>query len=74
MFRRSMPSYHFHNYFQLLEKALEESGNDLDLTIKSLNEICLQYSKGNSGAAAEENAIMEKGIPLIAVTKNRHVA
>ncbi|KAL8457050.1 hypothetical protein ACS0TY_035039 [Phlomoides rotata] len=45
---------------QLLEKALEKSGNDLDLAIRSLNEICLQYSKGNSGTAAEENAIMEK--------------
>ncbi|KAM0000478.1 putative ubiquitin system component CUE, UBA-like superfamily [Helianthus debilis subsp. tardiflorus] len=33
---------------QLLEKALEESGNDLDSAIKSLNEFCLGYVDGNS--------------------------
>lgn len=42
---------------QLLEKALQESGNDLELAIKSLNEICLQYSNGNSGTGAEETAV-----------------
>ncbi|KAI3727176.1 hypothetical protein L1987_66987 [Smallanthus sonchifolius] len=33
---------------QLLEEALEESGNDLDSAIKSLNELCLGYGDGNS--------------------------
>ncbi|KAK6124885.1 hypothetical protein DH2020_041371 [Rehmannia glutinosa] len=33
---------------QLLEKALEEAGNDLDLAVKSLYKLCLGYSKGNS--------------------------
>ncbi|KAK6148987.1 hypothetical protein DH2020_016512 [Rehmannia glutinosa] len=45
--------------FQLLEKALEEAGNDLDLAVKSLYKLCLGYSKGNSGSTIEENAIME---------------
>ncbi|KAI3761508.1 hypothetical protein L1987_51926 [Smallanthus sonchifolius] len=39
---------------QLLEKALEESGNDLDLAIKSLNELCLGYVDGNSGLSETE--------------------
>ncbi|KAI3455301.1 hypothetical protein Pfo_011964 [Paulownia fortunei] len=46
---------------QLLEKALEESGNDLDLAIKSLHKLCVGHSKGNSCSTAEENTIMEKG-------------
>ncbi|KAL3322278.1 hypothetical protein AABB24_039753 [Solanum stoloniferum] len=33
---------------QLLEKALEESGNDLDAAIRSLHELCLGYSDGKS--------------------------
>ncbi|PWA57504.1 UBA-like protein [Artemisia annua] len=41
---------------QLLEKALEENGNDLDSAIKSLNEVCLAYVNGNSGSAAMSNA------------------
>ncbi|XP_076888787.1 uncharacterized protein LOC143539335 [Bidens hawaiensis] len=36
---------------QLLEKALEESGNDLDSAIKSLNELCFGYVDGNSGTS-----------------------
>ncbi|KAL0441645.1 UNVERIFIED_CONTAM: Adenine phosphoribosyltransferase 5 [Sesamum radiatum] len=46
---------------QLLEKALEESGNDLDLAIKSLHELCLRYSEGNSDSTPEENEIMGRG-------------
>ncbi|KAI3777764.1 hypothetical protein L1987_47566 [Smallanthus sonchifolius] len=41
---------------QLLAKALEESGNDLDLAIKSLNELCLGYVDGNSGSVSLSNA------------------
>ncbi|KAI3463422.1 hypothetical protein Pfo_020085 [Paulownia fortunei] len=49
---------------QLLEKALEESGNDLNSAINSLNEFRLGYAKCNSGLAAEENPNMEKGTTL----------
>ncbi|KAL0354816.1 UNVERIFIED_CONTAM: hypothetical protein Sradi_3928500 [Sesamum radiatum] len=45
---------------QLLEKALEESGNDLDLAIRGLHELCLRYSEGNSDSTAEENEITGK--------------
>ncbi|EYU24631.1 hypothetical protein MIMGU_mgv1a009334mg [Erythranthe guttata] len=45
---------------QLLEKALEDSGNDLNSAINSLNELQLGYLKSNSGLAAEENPDMEK--------------
>ncbi|KVI06047.1 UBA-like protein [Cynara cardunculus var. scolymus] len=41
---------------QLLEKALEESGNDLDSAIKSLNELYFGYMDGNSGHMALSNA------------------
>ncbi|KAL7139930.1 hypothetical protein ABFS83_09G086300 [Erythranthe nasuta] len=46
---------------QFLEKALEDSGNDLDLAIKSIHELYDGYSKGNSGSASEENNIIEQG-------------
>ncbi|KAL2458775.1 Ubiquitin system component Cue protein [Forsythia ovata] len=45
---------------QLLEKALENCGNDLDSAIKCLHELCLGYEKGNS-STAETNVDMEKG-------------
>ncbi|CAI9280775.1 unnamed protein product [Lactuca saligna] len=37
---------------QLLEKALEDSGNDLDSAIKSLNELYLGYVDANSSSVA----------------------
>ncbi|KAL2463032.1 Ubiquitin system component Cue protein [Forsythia ovata] len=46
---------------QLLEKALVESGNNLDAAIKSLQVLHLGYADGNSSFAAEVNAGMEKG-------------
>uniref|UniRef100_A0A5B7AIT8 CUE domain-containing protein n=2 Tax=Davidia involucrata TaxID=16924 RepID=A0A5B7AIT8_DAVIN len=46
---------------QLLEKALEECGNDLDSAIKSLHELCLGYAEQKLGSAEESNANMEKG-------------
>ncbi|KAL2500359.1 Ubiquitin system component Cue protein [Forsythia ovata] len=45
---------------QLLEKALENCGNDLESAIKCLHELCLGYEKGNS-STAETNVDMEKG-------------
>jgi hypothetical protein len=46
---------------QLLEKALQECGNDLDASIKSLHELCLGYVKGNTNSAADSGANLQKG-------------
>ncbi|XP_076944859.1 uncharacterized protein LOC143615674 [Bidens hawaiensis] len=52
---------------QLLEKALEESGNDLDSAIKSLNELCLGYVDRNSGSSdnnvSTENSSVQANPP-----------
>nr|GEU59929.1 hypothetical protein [Tanacetum cinerariifolium] len=45
---------------QLLEKALDENGNDLDSTINSLNESYRGYVEGNSGSAEMSNAATTK--------------
>ncbi|XP_042051884.1 uncharacterized protein LOC121797204 [Salvia splendens] len=46
---------------QLLEKAMEESVEDLDLAIKKLNEFCRGHVNDKIGTrSAEENATMEK--------------
>ncbi|KAL3352016.1 hypothetical protein AABB24_020217 [Solanum stoloniferum] len=42
---------------QLLEKALEESGNDLDAAIRSLHELCLRYSDGKSNTKEIRNGM-----------------
>ncbi|KAH6782037.1 Ubiquitin system component Cue protein [Perilla frutescens var. hirtella] len=42
---------------QILEKALEESLNDLDLAKKNLHEFCLGHANGMTGTSAEENAL-----------------
>ncbi|XP_071711680.1 uncharacterized protein [Rutidosis leptorrhynchoides] len=41
---------------QLLEKALEVSGDDVDSAVKNLNEMCLGNVDGNSGSVAWSNA------------------
>ncbi|KAK4267571.1 hypothetical protein QN277_024333 [Acacia crassicarpa] len=46
---------------QLLEIALQECGNDLDVAIKSLHERCLGSADGNSGAAEQSNATVVTG-------------
>jgi len=46
---------------KLLEKALEECGNDPDASIKSLHELCLGYAKGNSDSASDLDANLQKG-------------
>ncbi|PWA37868.1 UBA-like protein [Artemisia annua] len=46
---------------KLLENVLENSGNDLDSAIKSLNELCLGYADGASGSAAQSNTVIDKG-------------
>ncbi|KAF2301364.1 hypothetical protein GH714_023326 [Hevea brasiliensis] len=45
----------------LLEGALEESCNDLDSAIKSLNEHCLESAEHNSGSAEEASINVEQG-------------
>lgn len=50
--------------FQLLERALEECGNDIDAAIKSLRELCLS-AEGNSGPTKNPDATEEKGICLL---------
>lgn len=42
---------------QLLEKALEESGNDLDAAIRSLHELRIGYSDGKSDTEEIENGM-----------------
>ncbi|KAJ8539227.1 hypothetical protein K7X08_013479 [Anisodus acutangulus] len=48
---------------QLLEKALEESGDDLDAAIRSLHELCLGNAGGNSDTKADGE--MENGMKLM---------
>lgn len=45
---------------ELLEKALEESGDDLDSAIKSLNELCLGYVDGNSSSVTLPNSTINE--------------
>lgn len=63
--------------FQLLERALQECGNDLDAAIKSLRELCLGSDNGVSGTAEELDANVETGINVVSASnvfriKNRH--
>lgn len=51
---------------QLLERALEECGNDIDAAIKSLRQLCLGSAEKNSDTttnpdAPEENSVNEGG-------------
>lgn len=48
--------------FQILERALEECGNDLDAAIKRLNELHLGYGEENAVSAEQPNDIVEKGM------------
>ncbi|KAF7814384.1 ubiquitin system component CUE protein [Senna tora] len=43
----------------LLERALQECGNDLDAAIKSLNELCLRSADGIPGSAEGSDANVE---------------
>ncbi|KAL6954959.1 hypothetical protein U1Q18_043914 [Sarracenia purpurea var. burkii] len=47
---------------QLLERALDECGNDLNAAIKSLHDLSLGYAVGNSDSAKESNANMGEGL------------
>ncbi|KAL5575566.1 hypothetical protein UlMin_017420 [Ulmus minor] len=46
---------------QLLERALEECGNDMDAAIKSLRELCLGSAEKNLDPARNADEIVEKG-------------
>lgn len=51
--------------FQLLERALDECGNNLDAAIKGLHELSLKYAEGNSETAEESNSNMGKGMRFL---------
>ncbi|XP_054785216.1 uncharacterized protein LOC129291734 [Prosopis cineraria] len=46
---------------QLLERALQECGNDLDVAVKSLHDRCLGSADENSGAAEQSDANVVAG-------------
>lgn len=46
---------------QLLERALEASGDDIDSAIKSLNELCLE-----SAAVGDSNSVLPAALKLSA--------
>lgn len=50
-------------FFQLIEKALEEAGNDIGSAINRLNEFHHEGLK-KSGLTAEERTNLEKGMFL----------
>ncbi|KAF3953575.1 hypothetical protein CMV_020999 [Castanea mollissima] len=50
-----------HMDFHILERALQECGNDLDAAIKSLHELCLGSAEGNSVSAEVSDVNVEKG-------------
>ncbi|KAK6941689.1 Ubiquitin system component CUE [Dillenia turbinata] len=50
---------------QILERALEECGNDLDSAIKSLSELCLGSADKNLGSAlGETQAVLETNVQV----------
>lgn len=54
------------NGFQFLERALEASGNDLDSTIKSLNNLHLESAETNlSSAFIESGSGISPNIQLV---------
>lgn len=55
---------------QLLEKALEKSGNDLDSAIKSLNELCLGYVDGISGLPVTEKGSSTSNEDTVSLENN----
>ncbi|XP_042968178.1 uncharacterized protein LOC122301134 isoform X4 [Carya illinoinensis] len=42
---------------RILERALQEHGNDLDAAIKSLDELCLESTEGNSGRLTNDGNV-----------------
>ncbi|RWW31175.1 hypothetical protein BHE74_00002306 [Ensete ventricosum] len=46
-----------YNFLQLLERALEESGNDLDSTLQSLNDLHLETTKFNLDSSVSKSEI-----------------
>uniref|UniRef100_A0A2N9IJ93 CUE domain-containing protein n=1 Tax=Fagus sylvatica TaxID=28930 RepID=A0A2N9IJ93_FAGSY len=50
-----------HMDIHILDRALQECGNDLDAAIKSLHELCLGSAEGNSVSAEVSDVDVEKG-------------
>ena len=50
--------------FQVLERVLEECGDDIDAAIKRLNEFHIGYGDENAAPAAEPNENVQKGIKV----------
>lgn len=48
--------------FQLLERALEECGYDMESAIKNLRNLCLGFTEGNTEAVAKPTPDPETGI------------
>ncbi|KAG2723113.1 hypothetical protein I3843_02G135500 [Carya illinoinensis] len=46
-----------HMELHILERALQEHGNDLDAAIKSLDELCLESTEGNSGRLTNDGNV-----------------
>lgn len=55
--------------FQVLERALQESDNDLDAAIKSLNELYLGAGGGNYGTAEESEIDVSGDQGMVGVCK-----
>lgn len=56
-------------FFQLLERALKEFGNDIDAAIKSLNELCLGSAQENLVAVVEPAANADEGIVMLDINR-----
>jgi hypothetical protein len=58
--------YWFFKWWQLLERALEASGDDLDSAIKSLNELRLESEALASAAVSESENCLSTALKLSA--------
>lgn len=56
---------------QIIEKAVEECGNNLDAALKNLNELLLEHAHGKPSGDVEENTTMQSGAG-IAVPSEGH--
>lgn len=48
--------------FQVLERALQECGNDIDAAIKRLNELCLGNTDGNENSEGSDGVNLVGGM------------
>lgn len=57
---------------QIIEKAVEECGNNLDAAIKNLNELLLEHARGKPSGDIKENTAMQSGSGIAAVPSDGH--